>query len=83
MDTVSAVIPRFSHRLEAVAGGLDRPQTTTPDLSHMLDGRTLRHVDARAVLQDVAKTIVDHHTTGLSKEELLALVLKPYLKSRV
>ena len=81
MDAVSTVIPRFSLRVETVAGALDRMQSGTPDLFHMFNGRSLRHVDAKTVLQQVAKTIVDHHTIGLSKEDLLTLVLAPYLKS--
>ena len=82
MGAVSAAIPHFSQRLQTITGALERMHTGTRDLPQMLDGRSLRHIDARTVLQQVAKTIVDHHTSDVSKEDLLALVLAPYLKLR-
>jgi molecular chaperone HtpG len=73
-------IPRFRQRLSAVLGALNATEHGTPYLMDILDGRSLRYVDAKAILGEVAKAIVQHHDGQVSAEDLVMLVVGPYMK---
>ena len=72
----------YQKRLKAAQRATDRLGRQARRLSDLLDGRSLRHVDKKALLQSVAHIIVRHHPDRVAAETLIREVVAPYTKRR-
>ena len=69
-------------RVATTRGHLSALGSDPPLLYGMIDGRKLRHIDCKTLLEDVGKAIVADHNSAEDKQELLLRVVQPYLNAK-
>ena len=72
----------YEKRLKAAQRATSRLGRRTHRLSELLDGRSLRHLDKKALLPSVARNIVQHHPDKVAAEALVREVVAPFTKGR-
>lgn len=63
-----------------VRRNLKRLKLADGSLERMLDGRSLRHVDGKALLSEIARSILEGHEESASVGDLISRVLSPYFR---
>ena len=75
-------LPQFYSRLREARAACER-LTRLQHVHEVLDGRSLRHLDQKELLESVAKRIVTCYESGISAETLVTRVLMPYLRPSI
>ncbi len=70
----------FYRRLAKVKRAFQRFISNPPYLKAVLDGRSLRHLGRKELLEAVAQQIISQHTPEKSAEQLVADVISGYLR---
>jgi len=83
LDERAQLGPQLSRRLGTVSGILNEANHNRPFLRDVLDERKLRHLDAKTVLESIAKAIVEYRDKDFIAEQLLEQVCQPYLQQHV
>jgi molecular chaperone HtpG len=83
MLTKTEKVHAQDRRLEALREGLSKVEGDTFTLSSILDGRTLRGVDPKALLEEVAERIMDCFSPKATATSLVKAIIAPYVRREV
>jgi len=71
---------QFYRRLEKAKKRFHQFALKPPVLRDMLDGRSLRHLSPKELLESVARNIINCHSSDKAPEQLVAEVMSKYLR---
>jgi len=80
LDERARLGPQLSRRLGRASGMLNEANHNRPFLRDVLDESKLRHLDAKALLESIAKAILEYRDKDFIAEPLVEQILKPYLQ---
>jgi len=83
LEQMGQLDPGFASRVALARQMLGKQNENARYLPDVLDGRSLRHMEHKELLQAVARAIIENHDANATAEQLLPRILYPYLRRDV
>jgi hypothetical protein len=79
----STKIKTSDKKLNDLKECIPRIENETLSLANLLDGRILRGIDSKTLLENVAESVAQNYQLNKTASELIKAIIEPYIRKEV